>query len=276
MLLFEPVVASPIDDAPTLAERYEHTSAATRLRAAIRHLYPGRIALVSSFGADSAVLLHLVAQADPATPVIFVDTGQIFPETLAFRDALVRRFGLTNVTTYKPDAQDLAEQDPEDFLWASDPDRCCNIRKVLPLGRALEGYDAWISGRKRFQSETRDGLPIFEASAGRTKVNALADWSAKDLLAYIKDNDLPRHRWSRRTTCPSVASPAPARCGRERMRAPGAGAVAPSSNAASTPPSKRSARASDGLFHERRFRRRSLGRPRDPDARRFIASARVP
>ena len=193
MLMPEPVLAGHIDAAPALAERYEHTSAATRLRAAIRYLFPDRIARVSSFGADSAVLLHLVSEADPATPVIFVDTGQLFPETLAFRDELVRRLGLTNVTSYTPDARDLAEEDPEDFLWATDPDRCCHIRKVLPLGRALEGYDAWISGRKRFQSETRDGLPIFEASGGRTKVNPLADWSAKDLLAYMKEHDLPRH-----------------------------------------------------------------------------------
>ena len=193
MLMPEPAPASPVDNAPTLAERYEETSAATRLRAAIRYLFPGRIALVSSFGADSAVLLHLVSQADTATPVIFVDTGQLFVETLAYRDELVRRFGLTNVTSYKPDARDIAEEDPEDFLWATDPDRCCQIRKVLPLGRALEGYDAWISGRKRFQSETRDGLPVFEASGGRTKVNPLADWSAKDLLAYMKEHDLPRH-----------------------------------------------------------------------------------
>ena len=141
MLMPEPALAGPVDNAPTLAERYEETSAATRLRAAIRYLFPGRIALVSSFGADSAVLLHLVAQADPATPVIFVDTGQLFAETLAFRDELIRRFGLTNVTSYRPDATDLAEQDPEDFLWASDPDRC----------------------------------------------------SAKDLLAYMTEHDLPRH-----------------------------------------------------------------------------------
>jgi len=193
MLMPEPVVPGAIETTAALAERYEHTSAATRLRAAIRYLYPDRIALVSSFGADSAVLLHLVAQADPATPVIFVDTGQLFAETIAYRHELVARVGLTNVSTYRPDAADLAEDDPENFLWARDPDRCCHIRKVVPLERALEGYDAWISGRKRFQSATRDGLPVFEAQGSRTKVNPLADWSAKDLLAYMKEHDLPRH-----------------------------------------------------------------------------------
>ena len=179
--------------AAELAARYEEASASTRLRVAIKELFPGRIALVSSFGADSAVLLHMVAEVDPATPVIFVDTGMLFSETLAHRDRLVERLGLTQVTTYTPDAADLAAEDPEDFLWAREPDRCCRIRKVLPLARALEGYDAWISGRKRFQSSTREHLPVFEAEGSRVKVNPLADWSAKDVLATMDRFDLPRH-----------------------------------------------------------------------------------
>ena len=135
---------------------------------------------MSSFGADSAVLLHLVAAIDPATPVVFVDTGMLFSETLAYRDRLVADLGLTHVTRYAPSEDDLAEQDPESFLWAREPDQCCHIRKVLPLARALDGYDAWISGRKRFQAETREALPIVEAEGVRTKINPLADWSAKD------------------------------------------------------------------------------------------------
>ena len=192
MPLPEPLVAT-IDTAHALAEGYEHATAHVRLAAAIHDLFHGRIALVSSFGADSAVLLHLVAEVDRATPVIFVDTGMLFPETLAYRDDLVARLGLTHATSFTPNQSDLAVEDPEDFLWARDPDRCCYLRKVVPLDRALEGYDAWISGRKRFQSETRDGLPVFEAQGNRTKVNPLADWSAGDLIAYMKDNDLPPH-----------------------------------------------------------------------------------
>ncbi len=179
--------------AAELAARYEGASAATRMRVAIRDLFPGRIALVSSFGADAAVLLHLVATIDPATPVVFVDTGMLFPETLAYRDRLIAQLGLTAVTSYAPEAADLAEQDPEDFLWAREPDRCCHIRKVLPLARALEGYDAWISGRKRFQSATREHLPVFEAEGTRVKVNPLADWSAKDVLEAMERFGLPRH-----------------------------------------------------------------------------------
>ena len=193
MLMLEAVDAGGVEQAQSLADRFEDTSARTRLRAAIRYLFPGRIALVSSFGADAAVLLHMVADVDPDTPVIFVDSGQLFAETLAHRDALIARLGLTRVTTFKPDPADLATEDPEAFLWAQDPDRCCHVRKVLPLARAIEGCDAWISGRKRFQTPTRDGLPIFEAEGPRTKVNPLADWSAKDLLAYMKEHDLPQH-----------------------------------------------------------------------------------
>ena len=176
-----------------LSDRFEERSAQSRLRAAIHDLFPGRIALVSSFGADSAVLLHMIAAIDTATPIVFVDTGMLFPETLAYRDRLVAQLGLTRVETHTPDAEDLAEQDPESFLWARVPDQCCHIRKVLPLSRALDGYDAWISGRKRFQATTRDALPVFQAEAGRIKVNPLADWSAKDILAYMDDHALPRH-----------------------------------------------------------------------------------
>ena len=88
-------------------------------------------------------------------PVIFVDTGQHFPETLAYRDELIDRLGLKNVIAAAPDAATLAEEDPEKFLFASDPDRCCEIRKVQPLAAAMNGYDAWITGRKGFQSDTR-------------------------------------------------------------------------------------------------------------------------
>ena len=193
MQALEAVRPGDAEEAAFLAARYEETSARSRLRAAIKTFFPGKIALVSSFGADSAVLLHLVASIETATPVIFVDTGHLFAETLAHRDRLVSILGLTKVSTYAPNADDLAETDPEAFLWAREPDQCCRIRKVLPLARALQGYDAWISGRKRFQAESRESLPVFEVEGARTKVNPLADWSAKDIIAYMNANDLPRH-----------------------------------------------------------------------------------
>jgi phosphoadenosine phosphosulfate reductase len=179
--------------ASRLETRFARIPAAALLRLAIKDLYPGRIALVSSFGADSVVLLHMIAEIDPATPVVFVDTGQHFPETLAYRDALVKRFGLTQIIVSRPDAAALAKEDPEKFLFASDPDRCCELRKVAPLAVALDGYDAWITGRKGFQTADRGRLPLFEAEGERVKVNPLVGWSAGDLLAYIKYHDLPPH-----------------------------------------------------------------------------------
>ncbi len=180
--------------ASRLGQRFASMDAGALLRLAIRDLYPGRIALVSSFGADSAVLLHMVSQVDRATPVIFVDTGHLFPETLAYRDELVGLLGLTDVRAVQPSGEDLATLDPEGFLWSSDPDACCDIRKVKPLAHAIEGYDAWITGRKRFQSGTRASLPLFEAEGDRVKINPLAGWDASELLAYLDRHDLPRHR----------------------------------------------------------------------------------
>ena len=176
-----------------LEDRFAKVKAGSLLRLAIEDLFPGRIALVSSFGADSVVLLHMAAQIDPTTPVVFVDTGQHFEETLRYRDALVARLGLTNLVDAKPDAAVTAAEDPEKFLFASDPDRCCDIRKVQPLARALDGYDAWITGRKIFQTATRSRVPLFEAEGDRVKVNPLVGWSASDLLDYIRAAGLPPH-----------------------------------------------------------------------------------
>ncbi len=176
-----------------LSERFYALGAEKLLRLAIEDLFPGRVALVSSFGADSGVLLHMVAQIDKATPVLFLDTLHLFPETLAYRDALVARLGLTQVITLKPDPKELAEQDPENFLWSSDPDRCCALRKAAPLAKALANYDAWITGRKRFQAPTRAALPLFESDGPRVKLNPLATWTQADVTAYFAAHALPPH-----------------------------------------------------------------------------------
>jgi phosphoadenosine phosphosulfate reductase len=165
----------------------------TLLRAAIEDLFKGRIALVSSFGADSAVLLHMAAEIDKSLPVLFIDTRVLFPETLAYRDEIVSRLGLTNVATVWPRPDLLEREDPENFLWATNPDRCCEIRKVLPLAEALDGYDAWISGRKRYQAPSRSNLALFETEGGRIKINPLAHWTARSVLSYLEAHALPRH-----------------------------------------------------------------------------------
>jgi phosphoadenosine phosphosulfate reductase len=179
--------------ASRLADRFFALDAQKLLRLAIEDLFPERVALVSSFGADSAVLLHMISEIDPATAVLFLDTLRLFPETLAYRDRLVGQFRLTNVATLKPDEKLLAAEDPDKFLWARNPDRCCEIRKVLPLAAALKPYDAWITGRKRFQAATRMALPLFEAEGTRIKVNPLAAWTKADIDAYFEKHALPRH-----------------------------------------------------------------------------------
>lgn len=155
--------------------------------------HPGRIALVSSFGADAAALLHLVASVDPATPVIFVDTGRHFPETLTYVDELERLLGLTNLRRVGPTPAEVAARDPENLRAGYDPDGCCEFRKVVPLDRALHGLDAWISGRKRFQAATRAAIPATEEADGRTKYNPLADWTPADIENYRRAEKLPPH-----------------------------------------------------------------------------------
>ncbi|MBO6755102.1 MAG: phosphoadenylyl-sulfate reductase [Roseibium sp.] len=176
-----------------LNRQFDGASAHKILETVIKDLYADEVALVSSFGADSSVLLHLVSEIDPKTPVLFIDTGKLFPETRRYRDLLVARLGLTGVRSEKPSPEDLAASDPDGVLWMRDTDRCCHIRKVLPLERALDGFSAWISGRKRHQSATRAALQVLEADNGRIKVNPLADWSADDILTYARDKDLPPH-----------------------------------------------------------------------------------
>jgi phosphoadenosine phosphosulfate reductase len=179
--------------AAQLSAEYAGRSAREVIEASVRHLYAGRIAVVSSFGAESAVLLHLLAQVDPAVPVLFVDTDKLFGETLRYSDMLVKRLGLTNVRTLTPDPMRVAELDPKGGLWAKSTNLCCQIRKVEPLARGIEGFDAWISGRKRFQAASRAAIPLFEAEGERIKVNPLADWGPRDLQAYADLHALPPH-----------------------------------------------------------------------------------
>jgi phosphoadenosine phosphosulfate reductase len=154
-----------------------------------------RTALVSSFGAESAVLLHMAATVDPALPVIFLDTGRHFPETLAYRDQLVDRLGLEDVRSAYPDRTALLRYDRKGRLYAEDPDLCCDIRKTEPLGEALAAFDAWITGRKRFQGGLRADLEVIEPQAGTSqlKLNPVARWSEERLEAYRLAHGLPAH-----------------------------------------------------------------------------------
>lgn len=180
------------DDAARLNARFEGVPTAAMLAELVPELH-GRLALVSSFGAESAVLLHLVAQVDRSVPLIFINTQKMFGETLAYRDELAERLGFTDLRVFRPDPYVLALRDKTSLRWSYDPDGCCEIRKVAPLRRALQPFDAWISGRKGFQGKTRDALPRFEIDEGRLKINPLADWSKAALDAYFAAHELPRH-----------------------------------------------------------------------------------
>ena len=164
------------------------------LRLAMTEVFPGGIALVSSFGTKSALLLQMAAEIDRAVPVIFLDTGKLFPETLDYRDQLVGLLGLTDVRIVQPAATQVARHDPDGRLWRENADSCCSLRKTRPLQATLEGFDAWITGRKRFQSSTRRSVGLFEAeAAGRIKVNPLAHWSVQQITSEFDARDLPRH-----------------------------------------------------------------------------------
>jgi len=162
------------------------------LRAAI-DLFGDKVAMVSSFGAESAVLLHMAAQIKPDIPVLFLDTGMLFGQTLDYRKSLVARLGLTDVRDLRPQFQDLAIHDTAGDLWKTSTDACCNIRKVLPLDRALQGFDGWITGRKRFQGGDRMRMQVVEQGETQIKFNPLANWSKEQLDAYAAEHDLPPH-----------------------------------------------------------------------------------
>ncbi|MEY8799307.1 phosphoadenylyl-sulfate reductase [Leisingera sp. XS_AS12] len=177
--------------AEALNARFRHHSATSVMEGALKDA--GHIALVSSFGAESVVLLHMAAVIDPMTPVLFVDTELLFTETLIYQQEVSERLGLRNVHIIR--AEDIAEKDPYGALRFSDKDACCTLRKTIPLQKALAGYDGWITGRKRFQSGSRAALDFFEVEdgTGRLKINPLAHWAPEDVRAYMDENRLPRH-----------------------------------------------------------------------------------
>lgn len=163
------------------------------IRPILTREFPGRAALTSSFGAEAAVLLHMVAAIDPATPVLFLDTGKLFDETLTYRDALIDRLGLRDVRTISPAAHEVEALDPAGDLHRRAPDQCCFIRKVAPLDRAIGGFDVWITGRKAFHSTGRAGLSAIEAGEGRIKINPLLGWGPTEIDAYMDRHALPSH-----------------------------------------------------------------------------------
>jgi len=179
--------------ANALNDRYRHHSAHSVLERALTDPQVGSVAMVSSFGAESVALLHMVARVDRSTPVIFLDTQMLFQETLDYQLEVSEKLGLTDVRIIRPNAEDLFHGDPDNILHLADTDACCELRKVRPLEKALDGFDAWITGRKRFQGGKRANMEFFEPDRVRLKINPLAHWTPTDVSDYMINNRLPRH-----------------------------------------------------------------------------------
>jgi phosphoadenosine phosphosulfate reductase len=187
-----PLNTRPLDQVEALRMTYRGARPESVIEGVLAE-FPGDVAVVSSFGAEAAVLLNMVGQVAPDTPVLLLDTLMLFQETLEYQKTLSAAVGLRNVQHLRPDPRDLASADPDDTLHRRDPDGCCYIRKVVPMDQALARWPVVISGRKRFQAATRSTLEVFESDGERLQVSPLAHWTAQDLRTYMDEHELPRH-----------------------------------------------------------------------------------
>jgi phosphoadenosine phosphosulfate reductase len=185
--------ATDLSAAQALDRMLRAASPAEIIEAALNTVGRDKLALVSSFGTESAALLKVMADVDPAIPVVFLDTGWLFEETLAYRDTLTAMLGLRDVRSIKPLEEALSREDPERDLWFSNPDTCCRIRKVEPLARALAPFSAWINGRKRFQGGLRAELAVVEDDGAKLKFNPFANVTREQIEAIYRRANLPQH-----------------------------------------------------------------------------------
>jgi phosphoadenosine phosphosulfate reductase len=193
-LSVERTARSPdLPSADVLDRALRDASPAAVIAAALQAVGREHLAVVSSFGTESAALLKVMTEVDAAIPVIFLDTGWLFEETLAYRDTLIATLGLRDVRSIKPLETTLSREDPDRELWFSDPDACCRIRKVEPLARALAPFDGWINGRKRFQGGLRATIPVVEDDGVRLKFNPFANVSREQIEAIYAAAKLPLH-----------------------------------------------------------------------------------
>ncbi len=182
--------AEALAEAAGLDALYGHLTPQQVIERAVRDHFHGEIAAVSSFGADSAVLLHMIAEIDRGLPIVFLDTGKHFEETLDYRDALAADFGLTDIRVIKPDEAALAHIDPKGDLHKTDTDACCDVRKVETMARGVAPFRAWFTGRKRHQAATRTALPVFESVGSRIRINPLARFTTADQADYMRSHAL--------------------------------------------------------------------------------------
>lgn len=176
-----------------LTDEYGSLSEQDMLAALTENEFPGRSAVIASFGTESAVLLDIVASVNKHLPVIFIDTGKHFEETLRYRDQLAARLGLADIRNATPSTALVRRQDRDGTLWQSDPDACCNLRKVLPMRQAIQPFGLIITGRKRAHGGLRSEIEMIEQFGERIRLNPLADWDASRIDAEFTVRDLPRH-----------------------------------------------------------------------------------
>ena len=174
-------------------KKYFNLDSEKLLRIMIKDFFYKRIAVTSSFGAESAVILHLVSKIDNNTPIIFLNTNKLFPETLKYLKIIRKELNLTNIKIFKPDHDLLRKYDPNEDLYKTNPNKCCHIRKVIPLRKSMKNYSAWINGRKRFHGSERLNLKKIETINGLIKINPLADWPFNKIKNYMISNNLPEH-----------------------------------------------------------------------------------
>ncbi len=182
-------------DVDSLNEAFEKQKPAEIIKWAVCEFRP-KLAMTSSFGPESGVLLHLVSQMDPSVPVLFLETGYHFPETLEYRNELVKRFGFKNVIDLHADPrrrQEIVEK-YAGKPYEKDPDRCCQVNKVEPLDEALKAYAAWMSGIRRQQTDQRKTIRVLELyENGQYKVSPLANWTSRETWWYLKEHKIPQH-----------------------------------------------------------------------------------
>lgn len=176
-----------------LNDEYGRLSEQDMLAVLTEEEFPGRSAVIASFGTESAVLLDIVASVNKHLPVIFIDTGKHFEETLRYRDQLAARLGLTDIRNATPSTALIRRQDRDGTLWQSDPDACCNLRKVLPMRQAIQPFGLIITGRKRAHGGLRSEIEMIEQFGERIRLNPLAAWDASRIDAEFTVRDLPRH-----------------------------------------------------------------------------------
>jgi phosphoadenosine phosphosulfate reductase len=182
----------PTLDLARESARLEAASPEERLAFAVE-TWGADLLFTSSFGAQSAVLLHLWSRVARGLPVTFIDTGFLFPETLAYRDALADRLGLS-VQVLRPDIEhaSFVERYGRD-VQRTDPDFCCGLNKVAPLAPLKERARAWVSGLRRDQSATRAGVAILEEDGHLVRVHPIATFTKEDVAAYLAKHALPEH-----------------------------------------------------------------------------------